>query len=204
MNNLMKSAQKPGTIFVICGPSGAGKTTIMTQALEQLAPVIKINRVITYTTRAPRIGEINGLDYHFITLEQFKKLEAEGFFFETVNFNHNFYASPISFVHDAEQGISSLALLTLSVANEVAARVNTPTVFIGIVPPSLEVLKRRLELRKTDSPAVIENRLALGKQEIEELAQNKLFKNSIVNDQFETAIEQLVAIIKTNLLLAKS
>lgn len=192
---MIKNHIKPGTIFLVCGPSGAGKTTIITQALELLTPTIKLHRVITYTTRAPRSAEINGLDYHFISLEQFKELESQNFFFETVNFNHHFYGSPNSFINDAKHGISSLALLTLSVTNKVAARVTTPTVFIGIVPPSLEILKKRLQLRNTDSEAVIENRLALGKKEIEELTQNKLFKNIIVNDDLTKAVHQLIAII---------
>lgn len=201
MKNSIKNNNKPGTIFVICGPSGAGKTTIINQVLEQLTPQIKLNRIITYTTRTQRPGEINGEDYHFISIEQFKKLESENFFFETVNFNHNFYASPISFIYDAQKGISALALLTISVANEVAAKVKTPTVFIGIVPPSLDVLKKRLKLRQTDSEAIIENRLALGKKEIIELENNALFKNIIINDQFDVAVNKILLLIKKYLTL---
>lgn len=194
----MKNNKKPGTIFLVCGPSGAGKTTIITQVLKQLESKKKLNRIITYTTRAPRTGEVNGLDYHFISLDKFKQLEADGFFFETVHFNHHYYASPSSFIHDAQQGISSIALLTLSVAHEIAARVTTPVIFIGIIPPSLEILKKRLQLRNSDSEAVIENRLALGKKELEELTQNKLFTHLIVNDNLQKAVDQLINIILNN------
>ena len=194
----MQTIKKEGTIFVVCGPSGVGKTTIVLAALTQLAPKYHINRVITYTTRPPRSGEINGQDYHFITVENFKALETQGFFFETETFNNNLYGSPISFINDAKNGISSIIIPNHKGAQNIAQQVHTKTVFIAILPPNLTTLRARLQNRKTDSEVVIEQRLAIGKKEIEELSNDALFTIHIINNTIELAVAELINLIKTN------
>ncbi len=95
-----------GTLFVVSACSGAGKTTLVTRAIKELSISYPISRVITYTTKAPRMTEQNGIDYHFLSVEEFEIRAKNGFFLEWSNQYGNYYGSPHSIINDLPKAIS--------------------------------------------------------------------------------------------------
>lgn len=180
---------RKGRLFVVSGPSGVGKGTVVTEVLKRLP---NLRRAVTYTTRQPRPGEVQGKDYHFVSREEFERLKEQGAFLEWAEVYGNFYGSPR---HEVEQILSSGqdVVLVLDVQGALAVKRQIPdAVLIFLEPPSLEELRRRLEMRGTDPPEVIERRMAKAQWEMEQASK---FDHIVLNDELERAVNELVKLM---------
>lgn len=196
MNKTQKS--KRGLLFVVSAPTGAGKTTLVTKALPILQEQFAISRIVTYTTRAQRPGEIHGQDYQFVTKAEFISLQMSNFFVETTQYHDNLYGSPKDFLPRLPQGESFIAITDR--AGLVFYKNLCPeAVCIWITSPSLEVLAKRLASRGSESPASLKHRLQLA--EVEMIAEHNtpLCTHHIVNDNIDHAVATLIRVIKTSL-----
>src|SRR4051794_21822691 len=179
------------SLLVVTGPSGVGKGTLIKRLRERLP---QYDLSISATTRNPRPGEENGLDYHFLSLEEFEKRLARGEFLEHAMYAGNMYGTPRSELDRAQQAGKDVVLeIEVEGARQVReALPEAKQVFIA--PPSDEALRERLEGRSTDSPEEIERRLTRAR---EELAAREEFGKVIVNDDLDRAVGELVALAAT-------
>lgn len=178
----------PGSLFVIAAPSGAGKTTLTRLALAQ-NPRLALS--ISTTTRAPRPGEQDGMHYHFVTVEAFKQMRAEGAFLESAEVHGNYYGT-------SRQGIEALLTDDRDVILEIdwqgaqqVRKIYPESVGVFIVPPSFEVLASRLQGRGQDSVEVIARRLANAREELQHLDE---FPYVIINENLDEALAELLAV----------
>jgi guanylate kinase len=181
---------KRGHLFIISAPSGAGKTTLAKAVLQQFADMLYS---ISYTTRKPRAEERDGVDYHFVSKEDFKKGIKKGRWAEWAEVYGNYYGTSAEFI---EKSLSSGCdiLLDIDVQGTIQILKHYPdSVTIFILPPSMNALRKRLEMRGSDSKAVIERRFVNARKE---MAQKKLYRHIIVNDKLSAAIEEIGAIFK--------
>ena len=153
-----------GTLFVVTGPSGAGKGTVLGKVFQQ---VDHLHFSISATTRAPREGEVDGVNYHFMTKENFLSLVEQGRFLEYAQYVGNYYGTPMAPVEEKlEQGID--VLLEIEVQGALKVMEKCPdAVSVFIAPPSLEELGNRLRGRGTETEDSIQRRLATAKSELE-------------------------------------
>ena len=192
MNKSQKS--KRGLLFVVSAPTGGGKTTLVTKALPVLQKQFAISRIVTYTTRPQRPGEIHGQDYQFVTKAEFIKLQTSNFFVETTQYNDNLYGSPKDFLPRLSSGESFIAI-TDRAGLAFYKTVCPEAVCIWITPPSLEVLAKRLTSRGSESPEGLRQRLQLAEAEMIAEQQISLCSNHIVNDDIDNAVAALVKVI---------
>lgn len=178
-----------GKLFVVSAPSGAGKTTLVQAILDTLGKQCHLKRAITYTTRPPREGEIDGKHYHFISIDEFKEKIEQDAFLEWSTWYDHYYGSPASMLRGLQEGHSYIAILDRPGAKDVKQSFPA-TVLIWIVPPSLEVLKDRL-LKRGDDLHVVENRLKKAAIEIEQEQNEQFYDYHIINDDFNLAVGQL-------------
>lgn len=175
-------------IFVVTGPSGVGKGTVI-RALRERSPELGLS--VSATTRSPREGEIDGVHYHFLTPEEFERRVASGDFVEHADYSGNRYGTLRSELerHAAHGGV--VLEIELQGARQVReAMPEAKQIFIA--PPTPETLRERLVGRGTDSPEAIERRLQVAE---EELAAQDEFEHVVVNDVVERAVDELEAII---------
>ncbi len=189
---------KQGKLFVVSAPSGAGKTTLIEELLKRWGKLYNLQRGITYTTRAPREGEKNGVDYNFISIEEFQhKIEA-GFFIEWSTWYDHFYGSSIEVIKGLKTGVSYILIVDRLGASKIVSKF-PGAVLIWITPPSLEILEDRLRLRGKDSEATIINRLKKAAIEIEEEKQKSLYNYHFINDVFEDVLRNIKNVFEINL-----
>ncbi|HEX6614361.1 MAG TPA: guanylate kinase [Rhodanobacteraceae bacterium] len=178
-----------GTLFIVSAPSGAGKSTLV-NALLAREPGIALS--ISHTTRAPRPGEVNGRQYHFVDRATFEAMVARGEFLEHAEVFGNLYGTSLAGVRaQLASGHDVLLEIDWQGAQQVRKAV-AGCVSIFILPPSRAELERRLRARASDSEATIERRLAESR---EEMSHAHEFSCIIVNDVFEQALAQLQAIV---------
>jgi guanylate kinase len=178
-----------GRLYVIAAPSGAGKTSLV-KALMQREPRLRFS--VSYTTRQPRPNEIDGGDYHFVTQARFQEMVARDEFLEHAQVYDNFYGTSLSAVQSAlQEGQLLLLEIDWQGARQVRARLPAAR-SIFILPPTLRALAERLRDRSTDSDAVIQRRF---KDAAHDLAHWPEFDYVVVNDQFERALADLLAIV---------
>ncbi|MFZ0484754.1 MAG: guanylate kinase [Desulfobacterales bacterium] len=181
---------KRGHLFIISAPSGAGKTTLVKAVLQQFRDM---RYSISYTTRKPRVEERDGIDYHFISKQDFKKGIHKDRWAEWAEVYGNYYGTSVEFI---EKSLSSGCdiLLDIDVQGTLQILKHYPdSVTIFILPPSMNALRKRLEMRGSDSQAVIEKRLLNARKE---MTQKKMYHHIIVNDVLSEAIKELSAIFK--------
>jgi guanylate kinase len=181
---------RQGILFIISAPSGAGKTTLATQLLARV-PNLRLS--ISYTTRAPRTGEIHGHDYYFVSEEHFLRLRETGAFAEWARVHAAFYGTGRAPLDDA---LAKGQDLLLDIDVQGARQIKTgyhEAVSIFILPPSWEELEARLRRRATDREEVIAQRLQRAREEASELFNYDYW---IVNDRLERAVALLQAIIE--------
>jgi len=188
-----------GRLFIVAAPSGAGKTSVVTNVISKLKPLIPIERVITLTTRPQRPGEIDGIDYHFLSQEEFLKRKEEGFFLETTKYNGYYYGSPISMIQDMKNGKSFIIITDPAGANNFKKNIIPDAVTIWITISDIQELRKRLEKRKTDSPDMVEKRLEIAQHEIEREAKEKSFSYHVQNNNLNDATNDIINIINQNL-----
>ena len=178
-----------GKTFIVSGPSGVGKSTVL-RALFQGRDDLYFS--VSATTRAPREGEVDGKDYHFISADRFRSMIEEDEFLEYAEYVSNFYGTPKKFVDEAMDAGKDVIL---DIEIQGAAQVNAKrpeTVRIFIAPPSWEELERRLTARGTDTPEKIQKRLLRAKVELDSASGYDYF---VINDTVEQAVEELRAIL---------
>jgi guanylate kinase len=183
------NAKTTGRLYVITAPSGAGKTSLV-KALMQREPMLKFS--ISYTTRKPRSTEVDGRDYHFVTHEVFEGMRGRGEFLEHAQVFDHAYGTSLESVEKALRG-GTLLLLEIDWQGAQQVRERLPqarTIFI--LPPARSALEARLRARSTDSEAVIARRLQDAAQDI---AHWRDFEYVVINDDFERAVEDLLAVI---------
>ena len=181
--------EKTGTLFVLSAPSGTGKTTICTRVRKRVPDIVFS---ISCTTRAPRAGEREGVDYYFVSQGEFeRKIEADQWA-EWARVHDNYYGTSAQFL-EAAIARRQTVLLDIDVQGAAQIRKRYPDcVTVFIMPPSLEALRARLETRQTDDAATIARRLANAEKEI---AEKDLYRHIIVNDDLQTAVDEMVALI---------
>ncbi len=178
-----------GNLFVVVAPSGAGKTSLV-DALLKLDGNIKLS--MSYTTRAPRPGERDGVDYHFVTRERFESMIGANEFLEHAQVHGNFYGTSKRWIDQELAGDHDVLLeIDWQGARQVRQLFGAIT-GIFILPPSLAELRRRLEGRGKDSAETIARRLANASEEISHVLE---FEYIIVNESFEVALADLLAVV---------
>lgn len=190
MTHAVESSAEPGRLYVIAAPSGAGKTSLV-RALMRREPRLRFS--VSYTTRHPRLNEVDGRDYHFVTPERFNEMVARGEFLEHAQVFDHHYGTGLRAVEDAlAKGDLLLLEIDWQGAQQVRARLPEAR-GIFILPPTRAALAERLKGRSTDSAAVIERRLRDASRDIGHYSE---FDYVVVNDQFEQALLDLVSIVE--------
>jgi guanylate kinase len=180
-------------VFVITGPSGVGKGTLIRGLMERLDG---LELSVSATTRAPRPGEQDGVDYHFLTREEFDRRIAEGDFVEHADYAGRSYGTLRSELEDrVAKGKPVVLEIEVQGARQVRAAM-PEAVQVFIAPPSLEALRTRLIGRGTDDSEEVERRLRVAEQE---LAAKPEFGHVVVNDRLDEALGQLTAIVSCEL-----
>ncbi|OIP44587.1 MAG: guanylate kinase [Deltaproteobacteria bacterium CG2_30_63_29] len=175
-------------MLIVCGPSGAGKSTLVRRALERHEAV---RLSISFTTRAPRGQEKNGVDYHFVSLERFEEMKARDAFAEWALVHGNYYGTARATIQGAAQRGWDL-LFDIDYQGATQLKAAFPSAWSVLVsPPNLATLEARLRGRKTDAEDVILRRLQKAREELE---QRRLFDFIVVNDDLERATESLLSI----------
>lgn len=178
-----------GRLIVISGPSGAGKSTVVFKAIEGRNDMCFSTSV---TTRKPRPGEVDGREYFFVDLDRFREMVENDELLEHAEYVANSYGTPRKYVEEKlESGLNVILDIEVQGARQIKEKM-PDAVFIFIIPPSMEELKKRLTGRGTDTERAIEARLIRARQEY---AEADFYNYIIVNDDAERASKELSAII---------
>lgn len=181
----------PGTLYIVSAPSGAGKTSLVAALLRANADV---QLSVSYTTRVPRPGEVDGREYNFVSLAEFESMDRAGEFLENAHVFGNRYGTSMTWLSARiAEGRDILLEIDWQGAAQVR-KLKPETVTIFILPPSLEALKQRLTGRGTDAAEVIARRLAAAREEMTHVVD---FDYVIINQDFEQAVRDLTGIVRT-------
>jgi len=191
-----KAPPASGCLFVLAAPSGGGKTSLVRALLER-EPGMRLS--ISYTTRPPRPGEQDGVDYRFVDEAKFNALQSAGEFLEHAYVHGNWYATSATWLrHEIEAGHDVLLEIDWQGARQVR-RLIPEAVHVFILPPSLASLKERLEKRGQDSPEVIARRIEAAREEMRHCGD---FDYVIMNQDFARAVDDLSVIVRAARLAA--
>ncbi|MGB8856370.1 MAG: guanylate kinase [Burkholderiales bacterium] len=180
-----------GNLFIVWAPSGAGKSSLIAALLERDK---NVRQSVSFTTRAPRAGEIEGKHYHFVTPAVFQAMIEDGDFLEHAEVYGNFYGTSKKWIDEAMQnGFDVVMAIDWQGAQQIH-RIFPQTVGVFILPPSLDVLRQRLTARGQDSAEVIERRLASAHDDMSHLGE---FDYVIINNEFIEAVSDLLAIFRS-------
>ena len=188
-----KTNRKPGNLVIISGPSGVGKTTLYGAVLKRFPHMLYS---VSYTTRKPRHGEQNGVDYYFIPEVDFKQKIEKGKWAEWAEVHGHYYGTSAEFLY---KGVASgyNILLDIDVQGTIQILKYFPdSLTIFILPPSMDVLKNRLISRGYDNEAAMGKRLFNAEKEVEK---KDIYRYVVVNDQLSVAMEELISIIEKEL-----
>ena len=178
-----------GLLFIVSAPSGAGKTTLVERLVEQI-PQLKMSR--SYTSRKARMGEVDGVDYNFVSRDRFESMIAAGEFLEWADVFGNLYGTGAA---DTERlladGNDVVLVIDVQGARQVRSRgIKTTTVFV--MPPSMGVLEQRLRGRSKDSEEAIQCRLRVAREEVAAFAD---YDYVVINDELTSAVDRLHGIV---------
>jgi guanylate kinase len=179
-----------GKLVIFSGPSGSGKDTVLASVLR-LDSSLKLS--VSFTTRAPREDEIDGVHYHFLSAEQFRQKLDKGLVLEYAEYGGHFYGTP---KEPVDEMLARGETVILKIEVQGAARVRElypEALTVFLLPPSMEVLESRLRARDTDGEEDIQNRLAIAH---EELRRRDEYRFHVVNDDLDRAVQETLNIIK--------
>jgi len=197
----LKSALQLGNLFIVAAPSGAGKSTLIKEILSKSSQQQPMQLSVSHTTRAPRKGEQNGIEYHFVDHAAFKSMIENDAFYEYAEVFGNYYGTSKAAISDKlQQGIDVFLDIDWQGARQVKLQ-NPAVISIFILPPSVEALQVRLSGRGQDSEEVIAKRMAAARSEISHFNE---FDFVIVNDLLATAHKEFEAIITAQRLCLKN
>ncbi len=180
---------RKGILYIISAPSGAGKTTLCKEVID-IFPDLRHS--VSYTTREARPGEEHGRDYFFVAKEEFERMVSAGEFAEWAEVHGNLYGTALKTIEDlCNKGIDVILDIDCQGARQLKSR-HEGGVFIFILPPSFDELRRRLDYRNSDSSDVIARRIECAAAEIKE---SRWYDYIIVNNQFSRAVEELKSVI---------
>ena len=180
---------KQGLLIVVSGASGTGKGTVCNALMESL---LELAYSISATTRSPRKGEQDGVNYYFLAREEFEKMIEEGGFLEWAEVYGNYYGTPLKKIQERLAEGQDI-LLEIDTQGALKVMEKCPEgVFIFLLPPSLEELERRIRGRGTETEESIARRLGAAKEEI---GVGRKYKYVVVNDRVGKAVEQIQAIL---------
>lgn len=183
--------QEKGLLIVLSGPSGVGKGTVRKAIFSQ--PETEFEYSISMTTRKPREGEVNGVDYFFKSRQEFEDLIEQDRLLEYAEFVGNYYGTPVDYVRETLDSGKDV-FLEIEVKGARQVREKFPEgLFIFLMPPSLHELKNRIVTRGTETDDLITNRLLSAREEIEMM---DLYDYIVENDQVDHASERIIAIVK--------
>lgn len=179
-----------GELIVLSGPSGVGKSTVIAELLSSRRD---IHFSVSFTTREPRVGEEDGVNYNFVSREEFERMIRDGELLEYAEYVGNYYGTSLKVIEDyLQKGVD--VLLDIEVQGAAKVREKCPeAVLIFIIPPSLEELSRRLRNRNTDSVDVIAQRLEKSRAECRESVK---YDYLVVNDNVMSAAQEILAILE--------
>jgi guanylate kinase len=185
----MSSEQGRGLLFIVSAPSGAGKTTLVECLVEQI-PHLRMSR--SYTSRAARRGEVDGVDYNFVTRERFESMIAAGEFLEWADVFGNLYGTRATATEKVLAGGDDVVLvIDVQGARKIRCLgLETSTIFV--MPPSLEVLEQRLRGRSKDSEDAVQRRLRVARDEVAAFVE---YDYIVLNDELNAAVDRLRAIV---------
>ncbi|MCE2982303.1 MAG: guanylate kinase [Parachlamydia sp.] len=187
-NDSLLGSHARGLLFIVSAPAGTGKTTLIDQLVAEF-PTVLAN--ISYTTREPRDGELNGIHYHFITTDGFEAKRAASDFLECVNLYGTFYGSSKAWVEEKRSlGFHVVLVIDTQGALQLKGTIDAATIFIS--PPSLDELKKRLVGRKSESQETLQKRLSWAEKELEAA---EFYDYQIINDDIKAAYEVLKSVI---------
>lgn len=183
-----------GLLIVISGPSGVGKGTVLKEFMND--PDLNLSYSVSMTTREKREGEVDGVNYYFVTKEEFQRAIDNGELLEWAEFVGNFYGTPLKAVNDLrEQGKN--VILEIEVEGCRQIREKCPEALtIYIIPPSMEELEKRIRGRKTEPEEVVQQRLAKAEKEMETIGE---YKYVVCNDDVKLAADIIRVIIKRHM-----
>ncbi|ODV87808.1 hypothetical protein CANARDRAFT_173707 [[Candida] arabinofermentans NRRL YB-2248] len=178
-----------GRPIVISGPSGTGKSTLLKKLFAEYPSTFGFS--ISNTTRAPRAGEKDGVDYNFSTVEEFKKMIDENKFIEWAQFSGNYYGTSFKGVSDVSEKLKRTCILDIDMQGvKLIKKSDMNPRYLFIAPPSIEELRTRLEGRGTETSESLEKRISAASAELE-YAKNGGHDKIIVNDDLEKAYKEL-------------
>jgi guanylate kinase len=182
--------KREGLLFVVSAPSGAGKTSLCSALTDELE---NLRHSISYTTRQPRPGEIDGRDYHFVAVERFRQMLQSGDFAESAEVHGNFYGTSRRVLDGMRaEGIDVILDIDTQGAKQIRDKYEGQAVFIFIMPPSLEILEERLRNRKSDHENEIKKRMQRARDEMRDYT---LYDYVIVNRDFGRALVEIRSVI---------
>lgn len=185
-----------GIVLILSGPSGTGKTTLCQRLMEKL-PELSFN--VSHTTRSPRENEIDGRDYHFISVKEFQAKLERGDFLEWTNFNGNFYGTSLESIKISRENGNDIILdLDVQGAKNLN-KLKFPGIFIFLIPPSIEELKSRLTSRGTESDAIIRQRMERAINEIKECLE---YDYILTSNEVEKSVNNIISIFRAEKLKA--
>ncbi len=182
-----------GRLFIVSGPSGVGKDTVVGEVLKRLPDAFLS---VSYTTREPRGREKEGVDYFYITREQFEQEVAAGNMLEYCDYVSAMYGTPRPPVEQALSEGKPVFLVIERVGMEKVKQVYPDAVTVFLAPPSMDALTERLTGRKSDSPEKIRKRLAEAENE---LSHQDEYKHVVVNDDLDRTVEEILHIVKQSM-----
>lgn len=179
-----------GRPFVVAAPSGTGKTTVCRKALERDS---NLRFSVSHTTRRPRQGEVDGVDYHFVSNERFNELVHTKSFLEYAEYGGNLYGTSWAALEEPlTQGLDLIVEIEVQGARQFRDR-RRDACFIFLLPPDMSTLRDRLTGRGTDSEETIAKRLAIAEKELEAI---EFFDYAVVNDDLAEAVEAVLTIVR--------
>ena len=182
--------KSPGCLFIISAPSGTGKTSLVKALLQSN---LNLNLSVSHTTRPPRPGEVNGREYHFISIEDFKRMLFSNEFLESAEVYGNYYGTSRHWVDEAIASGNDILLEIDCQGAKQIKNIFPESIGIFILPPSIEALAMRLKARAQDDSEIIQKRLAAVREEVSHIVE---FDYIIINNQFDEALNDLICVVR--------